>query len=440
MTSAAMSSHDTSQPPRPFVIRVWTPPYDPDKSPLPYIIGFTTQIRRHVPPPPFGEPDYDPEPGPQLQMEYMQSVPQSELVVNNPPLETAPPLAETAGLIIHTPISVGSADGAQAVACSITPNDETGQPFQAVAKIYDPLYYGFKRDYGPAPRNVVMEADKDYSREAAAYKYLEEIGQTGSFAPAYYGPWTFSLPITSRGTTQTRRIRLILIEYLGGTSIRGSFIHNIDSPEYDGKDAFHYPVEFRLEMLALAMDGYVRQVHLGIDQLDFADRNVMLAPRKPGDIVPFAAGLCLPRVVLIDYNAAIVYTQSKMGRQPHMDWPRPCNPMWYFWDESMDDFGGWVPLEWHRNPKFMQQWLEKRFGTEDVRKLYAPVKEELVYRDYDSPECRGYPPVEPVATSRSESSGVDSSGGIPKNPDFEPHLSMKQDGFRVPEFNPRDPR
>ena len=35
--------------------------------------------------------------------------------------------------------------------------------------------------------NVVTEADEDYSREAAAYEYLEETGQTGSFAPAYYG-------------------------------------------------------------------------------------------------------------------------------------------------------------------------------------------------------------------------------------------------------------
>jgi hypothetical protein len=314
-----------------------------------------------VPPPPFGEPDYDPEPRPQLPMQNMKSVPQSELVVDNPPLETAPPPAETARLTINTPISVGGADGAQVVTCSITPNGETGQSFQAVAKIYDPLYYIFKRCYAHAPRNVVTEADKDYSREAAAYEYLQETGQTGSIAPAYYGSWTFTLPITSRGKTQTRPVRLILIEHLGGTSIRGSLIHN--GPEHVGKDAFHYPEEYRLEILALAMDGYVRQVHSGIDQLDFADRNIMLAPRHPGHNVPVVAGLSLPRVVLVDYNAAIVYTQSKMGRQPHMDWPRPCNPMWYFWDESMDDFGGWVPLEWHRNPKFMQQWLQKRFGT-----------------------------------------------------------------------------
>lgn len=241
----------------------------------------------------------------------------------------------------------GGADGAQVVICSITPDKKTaGQPFQVVAKIYGPLYYNFKQWIAHAPRDVVTEADMDYSREAAAYKYLQEMGQTGSFAPTYYGSWTFVLPITSRGKTHTRPVRLILIEHLGGTSIRGSLIRN--DPECEGKDAFHYPEEYRLEVLALAMDGHVRQLHSGIDQLDFADRNVMLAPGQPGRNAPtVVAGLSLPRVVLVDYNAAIVYTQSNRGRPPHMDWPRPCNPMLYFWDESMDDFGGWVPLEWH---------------------------------------------------------------------------------------------
>ncbi|KAJ0108853.1 hypothetical protein J7T55_011347 [Diaporthe amygdali] len=386
---AAMSCPDSSQPPRMFVPRLWTPPDDPDKPLFPYITGFTTQIHRHVAPPPFGAPDYGPGPRPQLSLQYMTSVPQSELVVDNPPLKTAPSQAETTQLIINTPISVGSADGAQVVTCSITPDAETaGQSFQAVAKIYDPLYYRFSEWIAHEPRDVVIEADKDYSREAAAYEYLQKTGQTGSFAPAYYGSWTFALPITSRGKTQTRPIRLVLIEYLGGTNIRGSLFQN--GPERAGKDAFYYAEEYRLEVLALAMDGYVRQLHSGIDQLDFAGRNVMLAPwslsAEPGQDSPAVAGLSLPRIVLVDYNAAIVYTQSKRGRLPHMDWPRPCNPMWYFWDEPMDDFGGWVPHEWHHNPKFMQEWLQKRFGTEEKRKLYASVEEELIIRDYDLPE------------------------------------------------------
>jgi hypothetical protein len=320
----------------------------------------------------------------------MQSVPQSELVVDNPPLETLPSQAEIAQLTINTPISVGSARGAQVVTCSVSPHGEaSGEPFQAVAKIYDALYYRFSESLANEPRNVVTQADKDYSREAVAYEYLQETGQTGAFAPAYYGSWTFNLPITSRGKTQTRPVRLILIERLGGITIRNSLIQN--GPRGAGKDAFHYPEEYRLEVLALAMDGYVRQLHSGIDQLDLAGRNVMLAPRAPsaepdGQSAPVVAGLLLPRVVLIDYNTAIVYSMTKSGRPPHMDWPRPCNPMLHFWDEPMNEFGGWVPHQWHDNPKFMQEWLQRRFGTEEKRKLYTPVEEELVVTDYDLPE------------------------------------------------------
>lgn len=385
-----MLSPDGSDIPQVFVPRFWTPPDDPDKPPFPYITGFTTQIHRHVPPPAFGAQDYGPEPRPQLSPDYMRSVPQSKLVVDNTPMETPPCQADTAQLTITNPISVGGANGAQVVTCSITPGQETaGQPFRAVAKIYDALYYAFSESIAHEPRDVVTEADRDYSREAAAYKHLQETGQTGSFAPAYYGSWSFILLITSRGEAQMRPIRLVLIEHLEGTSMHGSLIQN--SPRNMGKDAFHLPEEYRLEVLALAMDGYVKQLHSGIDQLDFAGRNLMLDPRgppaKPGQSRPMVAGLPLPRIVLIDYNAAIVFSQAKRLKRPlQLDWPRPCNPMIYFWDEPMEGFGGWIPHEWHYNPKYVQEWLKARFGTEEQRELYAPVEEEPVVRDYDLPE------------------------------------------------------
>ncbi|KAL1847958.1 hypothetical protein Daus18300_013761 [Diaporthe australafricana] len=60
-------------------------------------------------------------------------------------------------------------------------------PFEAVAKIYDPLYYSFSSDIGNYPCDVVLRADEDYAREVAAYECLTRAGQTGSFAPAYFG-------------------------------------------------------------------------------------------------------------------------------------------------------------------------------------------------------------------------------------------------------------
>lgn len=172
-----MACADGSQQSEVFAPQFWTPPDDPDKPPFPYITGFTTQIHRHVPPPPFGPNDYDAEPRPQLSLPYMRNIRQSELVVDSPPLETAPCQPETARLTVNGHLSVGGANGAQVVTCSITPDRQTaGQPFQAVAKIYDPLYYSFKRRIAHEPCDVVTEADMDYSREAAAYEYLQGAG------------------------------------------------------------------------------------------------------------------------------------------------------------------------------------------------------------------------------------------------------------------------
>ncbi|POS73060.1 hypothetical protein DHEL01_v208550, partial [Diaporthe helianthi] len=286
----------------------------------------------------------------------------------------------TARLTINGHLSVGVANGAQVVTCSITPNEEaTGQPFQAVAKIYDPLYYRFKKLIAYEPCDVDTESDMDYSREAAAYEYLQETGRTGSFAPLYYGSWTFCLPVTIRGTTQTRPVRMILIE---------------------------------LEVLALAMDGYVRQINSGIDQLDFAYRNVMLVPRQP------------------------VFSKSNITmRRPHEDWPRPCNPILFFWDQSMDEFGGWVPPEWYLNRKLMEEWLQGRFGTEKVRNLYHPVEEELLYRDHPDGATSKCPP---ATTAKPNSSSGSKAGGSHRNPNYEPPLSLMAHRFRVCVFKPRD--
>lgn len=66
--------------------------------------------------------------------------------------------------------------------------------FEAVAKIYDPLYYSFSSDIGNYPCDVVLRADEDYAQEVAAYECLMRAGQTGSFAPAYFGSVS-SLPL-----------------------------------------------------------------------------------------------------------------------------------------------------------------------------------------------------------------------------------------------------
>lgn len=182
--------------------------------------------------------------------------------MDKPPFETDPPVnPKTARLVVTAPIAVGVARGPQIVSCTIRPQEDSGgaQPFEAVAKIYDSLYYGFQCEHGGGPRDTVYLADQDYSTEAAAYEQLLKAGQTGASAPSYYGSWTLRLPITSDAKSYSRPVRLILIEQLNGKTSRDTRVQN--KPDRRRvPDSFHYPEDYRLEILARAMDGFVRQL------------------------------------------------------------------------------------------------------------------------------------------------------------------------------------
>lgn len=249
--------------------------------------------------------------------------------MEKPPLETDPPFShETARLIVTALIAVGAARGPQFVSCTIHPEGDSGsaQPFEAVAKIYDPLNYGFQSEYGGGPRDTVYLADQDYSKEAATYEELLKGGQTGACAPSYYGSWTFCIPSTSVGKPYARSARLILMKHLNGKTMRDTRIQN-NPDRRRPPDPSHYPGQYRLELLARAMDGFVRQLQVGVDQYDFAGRNVVLAPDPNSNAT--LGGLPLPRVVLIDYNNATVDAASHEQRIPLL----PERPIQIFWND-----------------------------------------------------------------------------------------------------------
>ncbi|KAH8745576.1 hypothetical protein F5883DRAFT_438762 [Diaporthe sp. PMI_573] len=353
-------------------ITFWHAPEDPDKPNLPYIPGFSIQLSRHAPPPAFSTveelQDLGHQERPRLSEKYLKTVAHSEAVVANPPEEGTPlpSQAETAQLVITSPIAIGSARGPQIVACRVTPQE--GVSFTAVAKLYDPLYYNFEHSIGNYPRDTVFEADEHYMVETWAYRTLEKANQTGSFAPKYYGSWTFTLPIVLKGVHTERPIRLILIEQLNGVSIQASRIQNSYSREA-AKDAFHYPEEYRLEVLARAMDGYVRQMKAGVRQSDFAGRNIVLVPNEnPTAQSEMIGGLYLPRIVLIDYNNA----DLEDSPSDNVD-PRPTNPARTFWGPYLwSDIAGWVPSTW-KDGEAQQEWLLKRFCGDDQQDMYRPV-------------------------------------------------------------------
>lgn len=308
---------------------------------------------------------------------------QSALVVAHPPLEAMRTRSsakeipsETAQLTITSYISVGCGASAQIVVCTIARPGKP--PFEAVAKIYDALYYRFSHSIASRPRDVTNEADRDYAAEVAAYEQLTSVSRASKVTPAYYGSWTFSLPILSNGVQQMRPVRLVLIEYLQESNLRGWEIQNSNQID-DSPDCFHLPEEYRLGVLARAMDAYVRVLHCGIEQNDSVSRNIMIS-REDTDAHTVGTVTIIPRIVLTDLNTAIIHRRTRYGPSIEESLSLPVNPMQCFWKQAVAvEFSGWAPREWEVSPKLMQEWLLQRFGSEEQRTLYEPVSKELEF-------------------------------------------------------------
>lgn len=354
------------------IYRPWTPPQDPDKPSFPYLPGFKVVIHHHC--------SDSIEPRPYLLDEYLKSVTHTESVVANPSTDkmlspgSDGPATLSAQLNITAPIAIGEVRGPQIVACTVAPGTHKVRDgktysisFKAAAKIYDPLYYNFKDIIGDDPRDCVYQAENDYRTETAAYRHMDSRGKTGIFAPEYHGSWTFELPITVNGVLQTRNVRLILMEYLDGPSLQALRVQNHHHKRM-GTDAFHYPQEYRLEVLARAMDGYVRQLKIGLCQRDFAGRNVILCADNNLPELK-VSGLVMPRVVLVDYNIATMDVDLGADESTGL----PDSPAAVFWTSDLfGDFPGWVPKEWF-DARLQKKWLVERFGRGDLQDIYRPL-------------------------------------------------------------------
>ncbi|KAI0188889.1 hypothetical protein EV127DRAFT_433240 [Xylaria flabelliformis] len=344
---------------------------DDDRPPCPYIPGLVMQITEHQPPAPFGQGGYPPSRHSYLPENLLEEMSQIQQVLVCRPQDTQWPsdtLPRSGVLTITKTLSIGEARGAQLVVCSILQGQK--KPNEVVAKVYDPLYYPYNDDRTNASQDVVWMADKDYSREAVAYKHLQTTkeAQKPGFMPEYYGSWTFDLPLTRQGKVHKRSIRLLLIENLAGSSILELYSRNSRVP-----NAFHYNEAYRLDVLAEILEGVVKQLHSGLDQRDLSPRNVMIVP-SPRETMP---PLYVPRVVLIDYNIAVVFKHTKYRRHPHQDLSLPRNPAEFYWSSPPDDFQGWVPTKWYNeDQRTYQEWLLSRFGGKHASR-FAPIEKKL---------------------------------------------------------------
>jgi hypothetical protein len=164
---------------------------------------------------------------------------------------------------------------------------------------------------------------------------------------------------------------MILIESLKGTSILSTRVRN-NSDRRKALDSFHYPEGYRLEVLARAMDSYVRLLRKGLMQGDFAGRNVILVPQSPDAPEDKVCGLAMPRIVLVDYNNAWIDKDMPLEETMRL----PGNPAVAFRGEYLwESFPGWVPHEWE-DASLQQEWLIKRFTGPGREELYLPIPDD----------------------------------------------------------------
>lgn len=139
-------------------------------------------------------------------------------------------------------------------------------------------------------------------------------------------------------------------------------------------NALHLSEEYRLRVLAILLDGVIRQHHAGIDQRDLAPRDVCSCRRPMGPACRRASAARGAH----RYNIATVWEMTKYGKLPAQLARLPPNPMKRFWRVSLSDFDGWVPLEWYLNKRLCQKWLRREFGGEK-KALFETLDESFYF-------------------------------------------------------------
>lgn len=310
-------------------------------------------VQRHTPAPPFG-PDYPDYPGIRQPVhdKDLRTLTQVELCLQNPPMEGETAAGPPRVLHITGKIRVKDDGGAQLVICRL--DDE---PDEYVAKIYDPLYYGFSdRMWSDQPRDVADEADKDYCREAAAYAELDaQFG--GEEIPKYHGSWTFEMPIDLPTGSTVRNVRMILMERVPGRTM-------IDvKPDL-------YPESVRLDALARILEALQKIVFAGVRHGDFSQRNIMLCDGDSADTIG--------RIAIIDFNFATVTRlddfEERWGEPRGPKEEKPRNPIEQWWDGGLyGGFGEWLPASWEQRVRPLQEWIYQRWGKSED--FLAPKKD-----------------------------------------------------------------
>jgi hypothetical protein len=237
-----------------------------------------------------------------------------------------------------------------------------------VAKIYDPLYYNFEEaDHPGMPTDVVWNAARDYSIEAAAYQQLQAYEKSWAATiprdesksirgcyPAFFGSFSITLKLVCDGKFYTRIVPLILTEHFPSSMDSQIVIKTRNNPNGRGKlRVVELPgtEHSRIHTFARAASLFIRLTMAGVGQGDFAPRNIFLVGRP--DSAQF-------RVVIGDFNIAKIFPLMTPKRTP----PTTKDPISFCEDPSWEDrFRDWLPQWFFTDKEKRRACLKEEFPS-----------------------------------------------------------------------------
>ena len=338
----------------------WSPPFEPDKPPVPYRTGFRFSARRVDPPPPFlGQYHRVPTAAFNDFIENTRSPSRAELremkLVDYCSSVALHPLpcqdrGETAALQVTGELTVGDGckrgHGPQVVTCS-----REGHAEPLVAKIYDPLYYPFAdHDFPYVPNNVVVRAEQGFALESAAYSHLDDTFG-GNLIPKFHGPWIVNVPLKDL----ERPFGLVLMEHIDGVPLS-----ELD-PRLSTK-------EERLRVMARALEAMVKFKFAGVLHDDLAPPNMICSNTNLS-----ADDL---RVRIVDFDFVSILPILGID-PPCKSQALPVSPLKRFWQDRPYEMQNWVPDGWRIRD--WNQWLRDTWAGSSE---FMPVREDEL-KDYD---------------------------------------------------------
>jgi hypothetical protein len=330
---------------------------------VPYVVGFTMTALRHEPPEPFGFGYATPPP---KQHPDCKKISHEEICFRHTLLPGYVNPENFRSLSITSTIRIGNARGPQIVVVNNT----------LVAKIYDPLFFDAEDC-----SDVVCEADREYSCEAAAYTHLQKCPEVLDLIPSFHGSWTINIEtavtIGDESKLYSRSVRLILLEHLHGSCMLSCAVHEL-------------PEHVRTTILKQCLDAEIRILHAGVDHDDFCPRNIIFVGSD-------YSTPCI-QVKVIDFDASFVYAHPRYRHQKYAlekkefekKWaPKLTSPMHRYF-RRIDDFSfrGWCSYEEGNEDWGGEYWLWDNFGKDDryIPVVWDPENPNVRPRYVDEPE------------------------------------------------------